>query len=42
MQVPTFLHGELLKRLLQGAAVGAIATMIVGFKLGRMVARQYR
>jgi hypothetical protein len=31
MQVPSILHGESLKRLLQGAAVGAVATIVVGF-----------
>ena len=31
MQVPSILQGELLKRLLQGAAVGAVATIAVGF-----------
>ena len=31
MQVPSILEGELLKRLLQGAAVGAVATIFVGF-----------
>ena len=34
MQVPSILQGESLTRLLQGAAVGAIATMIVGFNWG--------
>ena len=34
MQVPSILQGESLKRLLQGAAVGAVATMIVGFNWG--------
>jgi hypothetical protein len=34
MQVPSILEGESLKRLLQGAAVGAIATMFVGFYWG--------
>jgi hypothetical protein len=34
MQVPSILEGELLKRLLQGAAVGAIATIFVGFYWG--------
>ena len=32
MQLPEFLEGESLTRLLQGAAVGAIGIMIVGFK----------
>jgi hypothetical protein len=31
MQVPSMLQGESLKRLLQGAAIGAVATMFVGF-----------
>jgi len=34
MQVPSMLEGESLKRLLQGAVVGAIATMVVGFNWG--------
>jgi hypothetical protein len=34
MQVPTMLQGESLKRLLQGAAAGAVVTMIVGFSWG--------
>ena len=34
MEVPSFLQGESLKRLLQGAAAGAVATMIVGFNWG--------
>ena len=34
MQVPTLLQGESLTRLLQGAAVGAVATMVVGFGWG--------
>jgi hypothetical protein len=34
MQVPSFLEGPSLTRLLQGAAAGAIATMIVGFNWG--------
>jgi len=34
MQVPSILEGESLKRLLQGAAAGAIATMVVGFYWG--------
>jgi hypothetical protein len=33
---------ETLTRLLQGAAAGAVATMIIGFQLGRMDAREYR
>ena len=34
MQVPSMLQGESLKRLLQGAAAGAVATMFVGFSWG--------
>ena len=34
MQLPSILQGESLKRLLQGAVVGAIATMVVGFNWG--------
>ena len=34
MQLPSILQGESLKRLLQGAAVGAVATMGVGFYWG--------
>ena len=34
MQVPSILQGELLKRLLQGAAVGAVTTMVIGFNWG--------
>jgi hypothetical protein len=34
MEVPSILQGESLTRLLQGAAVGAVATMIVGFTWG--------
>ena len=34
MQVPSILQGQSLTRLLQGAAVGAVATMIVGFNWG--------
>ena len=34
MQVPAILQGESLKRLLQGAAAGAVATMFVGFYWG--------
>ena len=34
MQVPPILQGESLKRLLQGAAAGAVATMFVGFYWG--------
>ena len=34
MQVPSILQGDSLKRLLQGAVVGAIATIVVGFGWG--------
>jgi hypothetical protein len=34
MQVPSILQGESLTRLLQGAAVGAVATIFVGFYWG--------
>jgi hypothetical protein len=34
MQMPAMLEGESLTRLLQGAAVGAIATIVVGFYWG--------
>ena len=34
MQIPSILQGESLKRLLQGAAAGAVATMVVGFYWG--------
>jgi hypothetical protein len=34
VQLPAILQGETLTRLLQGAAVGAIATMIIGFAWG--------
>jgi hypothetical protein len=34
MQLPPILQGESLKRLLQGAIVGSLATMIVGFNWG--------
>jgi hypothetical protein len=34
MQIPSILQGESLKRLLQGAAAGAVATMVVGFSWG--------
>jgi hypothetical protein len=34
MQVPLILQGEPLKRLLQGAAAGAVATIFVGFYWG--------
>src|SRR5580704_10441522 len=34
MQMPSMLEGESLKRLLQGAAAGAVATIFVGFYWG--------
>src|SRR5207248_6121883 len=34
MQLPSILQGDSLTRLLQGAAAGAVATMIVGFNWG--------
>ena len=34
MQVPSILQGDSLKRLLQGAAVGTIATIFIGFYWG--------
>src|SRR3954463_5131834 len=34
MQVPSILEAESLKRLLQGAVVGAVATIFVGFYWG--------
>ena len=34
MQIPSMLQGESLKRLMQGAAVGAVATITVGFSWG--------
>jgi hypothetical protein len=34
VQVPSILQGESRKRLLQGAAVGAVATIVVGFNWG--------
>jgi hypothetical protein len=37
MQVPAILRGESRTRLLQGMALGAIATMIVGFNWGGWV-----
>lgn len=37
MQLPAILQGDSLTRLLQGAAAGAIATMIVGFNWGGWV-----
>jgi alpha/beta superfamily hydrolase len=37
MQLPAILQGESVTRLLQGAAVGAVATMFVGFYFGGWV-----
>jgi len=34
MEMPSFLQGESLKRLLQGAAAGAVASMVIGFSWG--------
>jgi hypothetical protein len=34
MELPSILQGESLKRLLQGAAAGAVAAMVVGFNWG--------
>ena len=34
MQLPSILRGESLTRLLQGAAAGVVATMIIGFNWG--------
>jgi hypothetical protein len=34
MEMPSILQGESLTRLLQGAAVGAVATIVVGFYWG--------
>ena len=34
MQTPVWYQGESLKRLLQGAAVGVVATLVVGFGWG--------
>jgi hypothetical protein len=37
MEMPAILRGDSLKRLLQGAAAGAVATLIVGFYWGGWV-----
>jgi high-affinity Fe2+/Pb2+ permease len=37
MEVPPILRGESLTRLLQGAAIGAVATMAIGFYWGGWV-----
>jgi alpha/beta superfamily hydrolase len=34
MQIPTVLRGESRTRLLQGIALGAVATMVIGFSWG--------
>ena len=34
MQIPSILQGDSLNRLLQGAAIGAVATIFVGFYWG--------
>ena len=34
MQVPSILRGELRTRLLQGIAIGAVASMVIGFSWG--------
>ena len=34
MQIPSILQGESLKRLLQGAAVGAVTAIVIGFNWG--------
>jgi H+/Cl- antiporter ClcA len=34
MELPSFLRGDSLKRLLQGAAAGAVVAIIVGFNWG--------
>jgi len=34
MDMPAILQGESLKRLMQGAAVGAFATIVIGFNWG--------
>lgn len=47
MQLPSMLQGDSLTRLLQGAAAGAVATMIIGFNwsgwtLGSTAAKQVK
>ena len=37
MQLPAIVQGDSLKRLLQGAAIGAVATLFVGFYWGGWV-----
>src|SRR5438105_13579029 len=34
MEIPSFLQGDSLKRLLQGAAAGAVVAIVVGFNWG--------
>ena len=34
MEIPSFLKGDSLKRLLQGAAAGAVVAIVVGFNWG--------
>jgi hypothetical protein len=34
MQIPAILQGDALKRFLQGAAAGAVATVVIGFAWG--------
>ena len=41
MQTLAWYQGELLKRLLQGAAVGVAATLAIGFGWGRVDARKH-
>ena len=37
MEIPSILHGESRKRLLQGLALGVVATLIIGFSWGGWV-----
>src|ERR1700758_2828009 len=37
MQMPSILQGESLTRLLQGIAIGAVASMVIGFSWGGWV-----
>jgi hypothetical protein len=37
MQLPSILQGDSLTRLLQGAAAGAVATLVIGFNWGGWV-----
>ena len=34
MELPSFLHGDSLSRLLQGAVAGFLATAVIGFNWG--------